>query len=523
MTLRGKFNLVLILFALFISISIFIFNFLNSTKMLKQELIERGKVLSKGLAFSSELGVLSEDRVFLEPILKGLIEEKDVIFVGVYNLNGKEIASLEKGKVDNSIPENALKRCMTCMNTSLLKKRYDFVHQINEKSHLKIENTIYDFFCPITTTSHLEENIQIIGIARVSLSPERIFQERISIIFNAVITTLVLMILGILIATIGSLRITSPLKKLKEATKAMEKGEFAHRVSIKSRDEIGSLADSFNKMAEELEKAYSEIKEYSSSLERMVEDRTRELKNAHSQLIQSAKMAVIGQIGAGVAHEINNPLTSILGFTQLLSSKLDKLNLDPETFKIFKNYLEKIEKESERCKIIVEKLLSFSRKPSEGIEIFDINKVIEDTLSLLKSQLTVSNIDVITDFKVDLPLVKGIPNQIQQVFVNMIVNAKDAMPNGGELKISTEIEDDMVKISFSDTGHGISKENLSKIFEPFFTTKHDKKSVGLGLSISYNIIREHGGDIKVESEEGKGTSFYIYLPSSKGENNGKEG
>jgi len=478
--------------------------------------LKGGKALSIGLAFSSELGVLSEDRVFIEPILKGLIGEKDVIFVGVYNPKGKEIASLEKVRVDN-IPERALRRCMTCMSNFPLKR--DFVHRIHEISHLRIENSIYDFYFPITTTSHLEENAQIIGIARVSLSPERIFQQRRATIFNSIIITSVFVILGIIISTIGSLRLTSPLRKLEGAVKALGKGEFNQRIDIKSRDEIESLANAFNKMAEELEEAYNKIEEYSKSLERMVEEKTRELKNTQSQLIQSAKMGVIGQIGAGVAHEINNPLTSILGFSQLLSSKLDKLNLDPETYKTIKNYLDKIEKETTRCKTIVEKLLSFSRKPSQGHEIFDLNKVVEDTLSLLKSQLIVNNIEVITDFKADFPIVKGIPNQIQQVFVNIIVNAKDAMPDGGKLKITTEIEDDMVITSFSDTGHGISKENLSKIFEPFFTTKLNKKSVGLGLSISYNIIREHGGDIKVESEPGIGTTFHIYLPLVKEKRN----
>lgn len=518
MSLRAKFVLFLTIFALLFSLSIFTFNYINSQKLLKQELMERGKALVKGLAFSSEMGVLSEDTVFLEPILKGLMKERDVVHAGVYNLKGEKIASMEKEKIEVKIPEYAMKRCISCMKKISLERDYN-IQKIYEISHISIKDSMYNFYFPITTTSYLESSVenkaQIIGIARISLSTERLVHERRHTILNAIIATLLVAFLGILLAIFGSTRITSPIKRLTEGARAIGEGNFSHRIKIKSSDELGVLANTFNRMAEELEKSYKRIEEYSKSLERMVEERTRELRDTQAQLIHSAKMATIGQIGAGVAHEINNPLTSILGYTQLLSSKLDKIPLEPEIFKMFNNYLDKIEKESLRCKGIVEKLLSFSRKPSEGLELFHVNKIIEDTLSLLRNQLTVNNIQVITDFYQELPPVKGIPNQIQQVFVNIIVNAKDAMPEGGILKISTSLEKDMVKISFSDTGHGIPQENLQRIFEPFFTTKSNKKSVGLGLAISFNIIREHGGEIKVESEVGKGTTFSIYLPPVK--------
>ena len=258
----------------------------------------------------------------------------------------------------------------------------------------------------------------------------------------------------------------------------------------------------------------------SNVLEQKVEERTRQLKEAQAQLVQSAKMAAVGQLGAGVAHELNNPLGGILGYAQFILEKFSRPGFGVNDFKACQRYIESIEKEAARCKMIVENLLKFSRRPITKPEPLDMAKAIEETLSVVGHQLKLKNVKVITEFRPGLAKVMGIINQLQQVFINLILNAQQAMPDGGELKISVEnVIDEKnqspsgVKIEFADTGCGIAEENLFHIFEPFFTTKQKEKGTGLGLAVSYQIVQEHKGSISLSSEAGKGAVFTIILPA----------
>ena len=228
-------------------------------------------------------------------------------------------------------------------------------------------------------------------------------------------------------------------------------------------------------------------------------------------------MAAVGQLGAGVAHELNNPLGGILGYAQFVLDKFRRPNFSIDDFKSCQKYIESIERESTRCKGIVQNLLKFSRRPiSVKPEPVDIAQAIEETLSITGHQLKLKNINLITDIKPDLAKVVGIVNQLQQVFTNFILNAQQAMPDGGQLKISAEnikATPNQVKIEFADTGCGIPPEDLQRIFEPFFTTKQKEKGTGLGLSVSYQSIQDHKGTIAVNSQVGKGTTFTVILPA----------
>ena len=260
-----------------------------------------------------------------------------------------------------------------------------------------------------------------------------------------------------------------------------------------------AAAEVEKKRAAELEKAY------------------KDLRDTQAQLVQSAKMAGIGQLSAGVAHEINNPLGGILGYAQFILTKLDKPDFNAESFKTCREYLTHIERESQRCKKIVENLLNFSRKSADVFQPVDIKTTMENTLSVIRHSLESKNIKITTEYEPDIPLIKGNANQLQQVFTNIIINAQHAMPKGGQLNIRIKVGEEggkkNLQISFQDTGCGIPKENLERIFEPFFTTKGgDWKSIGLGLSICYQIIEQHKGRILVESEVNKGSTFTFVLP-----------
>ncbi len=239
-----------------------------------------------------------------------------------------------------------------------------------------------------------------------------------------------------------------------------------------------------------------------AELYRSLEKQMVELKKAQEQLIQAAKLAAIGELAANVAHEINNPLTSIIGFVELMKEYDD--------MELIKNRLEIIEHESIRARDIVRELLNFARKRPLQLSDVDINSLLREVSLLTRAQAKTGRVEIIEDYG-DVPKIIGDSNQLKQVFVNIINNAIHAMPDGGKLHIITSQNGNDIVVIFRDTGHGIPADILPRIFEPFFTTKREK-GTGLGLSISYRIIEDHGGRIEVESEEGKGTTFIIRLP-----------
>jgi PAS domain S-box-containing protein len=239
------------------------------------------------------------------------------------------------------------------------------------------------------------------------------------------------------------------------------------------------------------------------------------LQRTQAQLIRSAKLAAIGELAAGVAHEINNPLTSIMGFTRLLLQKVD--DDDP-----MKEDLQIIDREAARTKAIVRGLLDFARQREPRLESANVNEIVRTTMALVHHQAKGTGVIIKESFDETLPLVSLDANQIEQVFLNIVTNAIQAMPEGGELKVLTAYRPhavdgaDCVAVEFHDTGTGIAEENLPRIFDPFFTTKEVGQGTGLGLSISYGIVESHGGWIEVETEMGQGSTFKVMLPVAKG-------
>jgi two-component system NtrC family sensor kinase len=301
--------------------------------------------------------------------------------------------------------------------------------------------------------------------------------------------------------------VSRPVRALVDETKKIAAGDLNHTLKIDSKDEIGELANSFNRMTKDLEEAQKELKEWSKVLEKRVEERSQELRKTQEQLIQSEKLASLGKLAAGVAHEINNPLTGILTYGSLL---LKEHNDNPQ----MKEDLEVIVNETTRCRKIVKGLLEFARQTEPSKSPANINRVLEETLSLLENQAIFHNVKVVKKLKGDLPTAMVDIDQIKQVFVNIILNAAEAMSQGGTLTIESDLDSQkrFVQISFSDTGCGIAGENLSKIFDPFFTTKRSGKGTGLGLSVSYGIIQRHKGFLEVKSKLGEGSTFRIKLP-----------
>jgi PAS domain S-box-containing protein len=234
----------------------------------------------------------------------------------------------------------------------------------------------------------------------------------------------------------------------------------------------------------------------------------QELQSAQTQLVQSAKMAAIGELAAGVAHELNNPLTSVLGFSELLLR-------DTEADAPAHNDLAIIVEETRRARDIVRGLLTFAHQTASTPEPADLNQVLQQTLSLIRRQIELRRVTLHETYADDLPYIPLDASRLKQVILNLVTNALDAMPRGGTLTVSTRRVADDLAISFADTGTGIAQDHLPRIFEPFFTTKPTGQGIGLGLSVSLGIIQEHGGRIDVESRVGEGSTFTVWLPGDQ--------
>jgi len=276
---------------------------------------------------------------------------------------------------------------------------------------------------------------------------------------------------------------TRGLARIESAARALGAGELAVRLPEAGSDEVAQVSRTFNAMAADLQAARLHLERWNEELQREVEARTKELEEAQAQLVEAQKLAAIGQLGAGVAHEINNPLTGILGNAQLLLE--DKPDGHPD-----REALAKIEALARRCREITQNLLRFSHQRAEpAFEDLDVNRVVADAVALA---------------------------DLAQVVLNLVTNARTACAGrpGAGIAITTGLAGDEVEIAVRDGGKGILPEHLPRIFEPFFTTKDLWSNVGLGLSVSYRIVSEHGGRIRVESRPGEGSLFTVRLPAS---------
>jgi two-component system NtrC family sensor kinase len=305
-----------------------------------------------------------------------------------------------------------------------------------------------------------------------------------------------------------------PVKALERGTERLAAGDLGFQIDVRSNDEIGELAHSFNAMSNQLKTEHNENVAWTRTLEQRVEQKTRELKRAHEHALHTEKMASIGKMAAVLAHEINNPLSGILTYAKLLHKWIDSEDGGKNHHRDICDSLALIASESRRCGDLVKNLLTFSRTTPINLQPTNLNQVIDRALRLIQHQLDLGAIQVQPDLDTELPLVICDGAQIEQVLLALMMNALDAMPQGGNLWVATKLsrEDNAVRIVVRDDGCGIPPEILPRLFEPFLTTKETGRGVGLGLAISRSILERHNGDIEVQSEAGRGTRFTVTLP-----------
>jgi two-component system, NtrC family, sensor kinase len=305
-----------------------------------------------------------------------------------------------------------------------------------------------------------------------------------------------------------------PVKALERGTERLAAGDLGYQIDVRFKDEIGELAHSFNAMSNQLEAEHNENVVWTRTLEQRVEQKTRELKRAHEHALHTEKMASIGKMAAVLAHEINNPLSGILTYSKLLRKWIDSADGGKSRRKDIDDSLDLIASESRRCGDLVKNLLTFSRTTPINLQPTNLNQVIDRVLRLIQHQLDLAGIQVQAELDPEVPLVTCDGAQVEQVLLALMMNALDAMPQGGNLWVSTKLnrDDGSIQITVRDDGSGIPPEILSRLFEPFLTTKETGRGVGLGLAISRSILERHNGNIEVQSEVGRGTTFTVTLP-----------
>jgi len=303
-----------------------------------------------------------------------------------------------------------------------------------------------------------------------------------------------------------------PVAALVDGTRKVGELDLSHRIPSDRRDELGNVARAFNSMTERLERAREEIRDFAEQLEEKVEEKTDQLRSAQQRMLRTEKMAAIGQMAAGVAHEINNPLTGVITFAHLLRRKVPGESQEADD-------LDTIIAEAQRCSKIARDLLDFARPRELVRSRVDIAAIIERTLAVVEHQPLFHNITVNRRYAPDLPALSVDQDRIEQVFLNLVMNAAEAMEGGGTLSIATsrETEGGAIRITFEDTGPGMDAEIQKRIFDPFFSTKEVGAGTGLGLSVSYRVVEDHGGRILLDSEPGKGARFTVILPIDGGE------
>ena len=395
--------------------------------------------------------------------------------------------------------------------------------------------TFYDFSIPVVEKQTFSEEAfaaqllgeipakaeqKILGFVQIGLSPHKLNERIHKIILRSIIPMGVCIVCGgICITFFFTKYFVSPIRHMASITLDIAKGNLTRTVDIHSRDEIGQLSLSFNQMTKALKASYDEKEKIMAQLRENVNNLSNankelvkineQLNEAQERLVRSEKLAIVGKLASGVGHELRNPLGAIRNALFIIKKKSGNTCISNDVQK-FNKLVEIVEKETDRSIKIVNDLLGFSRTAKPTVSPTNICSIIESSLSRLKIPDKINKVVQVED---TLPLVAVDANQIEQVLINLIQNALDAMPKGGWLTIHARRENNFLAVTITDTGCGIPDTIKNKIFDPLFTTK--PKGMGLGLAISSNIIQRHEGSIDLKSKEGEGTSFIIKLPIIK--------
>ena len=470
---------------------------------------------------STSYHMLRNDREGLYNTISTTAAEPGIVKIRIFDKEGRIEYSSNPSEVNRAVDKRA-EACYAChAQAQPLAKlnrpdRFRIYHANGSGRVLGINNPSENEPACSNAACHAHPaSQQILGVLDTNLSLAKADvslaeSTRLMLIYTVLAVIVISVLTGVFVLRL----VHRPVRILKRGTEELAKGDLGYQIAVESTDELGDLANSFNVMSLQLRAAHEEITSWARTLETRVEEKTNELKRAHEHVVHVEKMASIGKMAAVVAHEINNPLSGILTYAKLLKKWVEKVEGNEQKRVEIRECLDLVESESKRCGDLVKNLLMFSRSAPMNLEWADVNQVVDRCIRLVQHHLDLGNVQLQVETASDLPVLHCDPAQVEQVLLALVMNAIDAMPRGGNLMVRTRSlpQSRQIEIQVRDDGVGIPPDLLPRLFEPFLTTKETGKGVGLGLAISKTIVERHGGVIEVESQPGRGTTFYIFLP-----------
>ena len=477
--------------------------------------------LSDVIQRSASYSMMRNDREGLHELIQTAGKEPGIVRIRIIDKQGTITYSTEANEIQHHI-NTANEACTGCHGDS--QTRAELIGKERFRIYKNGHGRVLGIITPIEnqpSCSNAEchahrADQKILGVLDTSLSLEAADANLRESTWRMLLYEVgAQLALAVLIAVFIWKYVGAPVRKLIAGTQRLGEGELGYQIEVNSQDELGELAEAFNHSSLELHKANEEITAWAQTLESRVEEKTKQLTAAQEQMLHVEKMTSLGKMAAVVAHEINNPLSGILTYSKLLRRWLDKVDIEPERRQEMYDCLNLIQSESKRCGDLVKNLLTFSRTAPLNIDFHNLNEILKRCMMLVQHHMDNCNINMELDLDPQLPPVQCDGAQIEQVFLALTMNAIEAMPHGGNLWYRTRNlpNSSQVSVQIRDDGAGIPDDAMKRLFEPFFTTKEGGKGVGLGLAISKNIVERHRGAIEVESQLGRGTTFYIFIPT----------
>ena len=476
-------------------------NIKTEEQQLLTTMIQGADQLSKGITSATWHALLDDNREAAYEVMRTIAEKQGIDRIRMFNSAGQVMFATNQ----DLGPALDMSGHVQISRSARGHRRLEMVTTIpNERS------------CSQAACHAHPAAVRTLGVLDLTLSLDTVDREVNGMKFRVLLMTAVeITLMSLFIIYFTRRFLGRPIEKLIEGTKAVADMNLDQPLGIvDSSEELGELARSFDRMRGHLRTALGEINQFTQNLESKVEERTQQLKAAQKKLVQTDRLASLGQLSASVAHEINNPVSGVLNLAMLLQRMVKDDGVPRERLEEFRKYLAQIVSETSRVGRIVSDLLAFSRRSKPQRAPADLNKIVRTTLSLVQHKMKLSSVQVESRLTEGLPMIPCDPSQIQQVVLNLLLNAAEATQCRTErrVEITTDSVPGELHLTVSDNGEGIPQENLTKIFDPFFTTKSEGKGVGLGLAVSYGIVQAHGGDIEVRSQSGEGASFIVSLP-----------
>jgi len=496
----------------------------HSRKDVLSQTISQNQQTAEVIRRSIRYAMLQNHREQVAQIIEAVSRTRGIEKIRIFDKEGEIITSTLPSEIGTRVDKTA-EACYHChaADRPLQQLPGDARHRIYRSSvgH-RILGTIdvirNEPVCATADCHAHPESVTVLGVLDVAYSLDAFDASESGDILAVVgLTAALAIVIFVAVTLVVNHLVYQPLDDLEAGARLVSAGDRTNLIPVRRPDEIGHLAESFNRMTLALQRSEHDLAEWAHTLEQKVEEKTGELRLAEAQTVQAEKLASVGLLAAGIAHEINNPLTGVLTFAHLVRANLPEGSAAAEDMDI-------IIRETKRCAGIIRRLLDFAREKTPEVTRGDLNAVVRETIQFVEHQAGFQNVEFALELDPQLPAIWMDPNQLKQVIMNLVVNARDAMDERGRLLVRSRRLPTLfspgvgrravpaVELTFTDSGCGIPEADLPKIFDPFFTSKEPGKGVGLGLSVGYSIIKAHDGTVDVESEIGHGTTFRIVLP-----------